>query len=68
MMGMKHFIALILSSLIPGELNIFHMYWSLHLLQTIVYIFCHYPLWGFFLSFFKKIFILDTNLWSVMEA
>lgn len=67
-MGMKHFIALILSSLVPGELSIFHTYTGHYVFfRQLSISFAIFPYGVYFFIFFK-ISILDTNLWSVMEA
>lgn len=73
-MGMKHVIVLISSSLTTRELGIFsYAYWLLkHPLQIIVCIFSHFY-WVvcvlcLFISLFSFFFfILDTNIWSIVD-
>lgn len=73
-MGMKHVIVLILSSLTTRELGIFsYAYWLPNILfrslsvslaifiELFVYYVCSFL---FFLFFF---FILDTNIWSIID-
>lgn len=57
MMGMKHFIALIFSSLIPGELSIFHTYTGHYVFfRQLSISFAIFPYGVYFFIFLKNIY------------